>query len=353
MSRMYNMSLTAANKKQANNILDFFEDKIFGYSDEDIEKLNMSDEELSEFLEDETSDLEIDFRDGLDIHKNKIICSMIPDLDYIESFYDGFSELFLFDIADKYPSYDISFNAAFDNTITDFSIHETFILSNNKYIYVSNKKFYDYSVNNYKNIILKVLGEYSDDEWTSVREAFDVPYDPCNYEEASTLDEDFIDEFYDSCEENVLDIPSYEDAILNDFDDDYYDDDEDDDDYEDEEKSHKYYDKNNEYLKSVVVGTKFDGRIANHETVSVGDKVILQRRPDNPYDSNAIEVLTTDKKSLGYIPAFLAEEIAYDIDNKIITITDSFITYSVPLSKRDEDALSPLMDIEFHYKANE
>ncbi len=38
------------------------------------------------------------------------------------------------------------------------------------------------------------------------------------------------------------------------------------------------------------------------EKLFVGEPVILQREPNNEYDSNAIEVLTQNKVKLGYIP---------------------------------------------------
>ncbi len=37
------------------------------------------------------------------------------------------------------------------------------------------------------------------------------------------------------------------------------------------------------------------------ESINIGDKLILQRE-DNKYDSNAILVLNSEKKKLGYVP---------------------------------------------------
>jgi DNA helicase-4 len=63
-----------------------------------------------------------------------------------------------------------------------------------------------------------------------------------------------------------------------------------------------------------VAGVTYDNRVHAIRLLSVGETITLMRRPHNPKDANAIEVLSTDSFSLGYIPATLAAEIAPQID---------------------------------------
>ena len=52
---------------------------------------------------------------------------------------------------------------------------------------------------------------------------------------------------------------------------------------------------------SYVAGTTFLKDQSVLETLKIDDKLILQRE-DNKFDSNAILILNSDKKKLGYIP---------------------------------------------------
>jgi len=71
-----------------------------------------------------------------------------------------------------------------------------------------------------------------------------------------------------------------------------------------------------EQFFSKIVGTTF---VTNsYELMSnlgSGDKLLLQREPNNKYDSNAIAVLNTDSKKLGHIPKDTAVELSRHIDN--------------------------------------
>ena len=51
-----------------------------------------------------------------------------------------------------------------------------------------------------------------------------------------------------------------------------------------------------------------------------GDKLLLEREPENPYDANAIRVLNSDRKKLGFIPKGTAVELSKQMDNPDMTV---------------------------------
>jgi hypothetical protein len=70
-------------------------------------------------------------------------------------------------------------------------------------------------------------------------------------------------------------------------------------------------------LKSMVasvVGVSFDGRQAVVARCRLGDQVILRREPHNPYDGNAVMVLTVAGQQIGYINRSLAARLAPRLD---------------------------------------
>jgi single-stranded-DNA-specific exonuclease len=67
-----------------------------------------------------------------------------------------------------------------------------------------------------------------------------------------------------------------------------------------------------------VVGVTFEGRQEIiKEEVNKGDLLTLEREPDNKYDSNAIKVLTDNKKQIGFLKAELAKHLAPYLDNGV------------------------------------
>ncbi len=111
-----------------------------------------------------------------------------------------------------------------------------------------------------------------------------------------------------------------------------------------------------------VVGTGQDGRAGNHECLSVGDRVLLQREPNNAYDSNAIVVHSLTGKMLGYIPKGKAAEMAPCMDDKSVSFSAE-VAKTVPLSQRSTRAKNPLLtitvktdfysDIDYHCETKE
>ena len=50
-------------------------------------------------------------------------------------------------------------------------------------------------------------------------------------------------------------------------------------------------------------------------TVSEGDKLVLEKEPDNEFDKNAIKIMTETKQTLGYISRNLANELKNQLEN--------------------------------------
>ena len=69
-------------------------------------------------------------------------------------------------------------------------------------------------------------------------------------------------------------------------------------------------------LAIMVAGTTFQKRQDCCESIDVGERVWLQREPDNPYDGNAILVKSKDLEVLGYVPRRLAADLAPILDSR-------------------------------------
>lgn len=65
---------------------------------------------------------------------------------------------------------------------------------------------------------------------------------------------------------------------------------------------------------SKLVGVTFEERQEVIPTLSDGEKLALLREPQNPFDRNAIRVLTSDGRDVGHIRKEIAAEIAPNID---------------------------------------
>jgi single-stranded-DNA-specific exonuclease len=69
----------------------------------------------------------------------------------------------------------------------------------------------------------------------------------------------------------------------------------------------------NPSIHSKIVGVSFEGRQDIIKTLKLGQKLRLIAEPENPYDPNAIKVMTEDGKQAGYLSREMAEMIAEGI----------------------------------------
>lgn len=68
-------------------------------------------------------------------------------------------------------------------------------------------------------------------------------------------------------------------------------------------------------LETRAVGAGYVPGIRDHvATLVIGGPLVLQREPWNPYDSNAIVVLSPEGRKLGYIPRTQNRTLAYCLD---------------------------------------
>ncbi len=67
-------------------------------------------------------------------------------------------------------------------------------------------------------------------------------------------------------------------------------------------------------LETYIAGTCYYQADEVRHLLSPSDHLILRRQPTNPYDSNAIEIFTTDNIKLGYVPAAVNQPYAELMD---------------------------------------
>lgn len=71
-------------------------------------------------------------------------------------------------------------------------------------------------------------------------------------------------------------------------------------------------------IRTVVVGgPHHDGALERTQGLILGERLLLMREPANPYDKNAVAVMTTDGQKLGYIPRGDAKRIASILDAEL------------------------------------
>lgn len=77
-----------------------------------------------------------------------------------------------------------------------------------------------------------------------------------------------------------------------------------------------------------VVGVTYDGRQSVVNQLAIGEKVLLVREPNNPYDNNAIQVNRTNGQSIGYISRNISETLApiFDLVGGVVNARVSALT---------------------------
>lgn len=83
-----------------------------------------------------------------------------------------------------------------------------------------------------------------------------------------------------------------------------------------------------------VAGTRYSDFQKISEHLSLGDKLFLEKEPDNKYDKHAVKITTSEKIILGYIPRYYSKKITQILDEKE--------QYSVVIIKLDGN--NPLPD---------
>ena len=99
-------------------------------------------------------------------------------------------------------------------------------------------------------------------------------------------------------------------------------------------------------LRFEVKGTRYEGRTEQIEKVQLHDDVLVQRDEKNSFNANNFELLTTTRKSLGYIPAELCNVIAPLYDSGELRVIKAHVSYVEPISKRSRHAKQAVLFAE-------
>ena len=82
------------------------------------------------------------------------------------------------------------------------------------------------------------------------------------------------------------------------------------------------------------------------EKVQLHDDVLVKRDEKNSFNANNFELLTTTRKSLGYIPAELCNVIAPLHDSGELRLLHAHVSYVEPISKRSRHAKQAVLFVE-------
>lgn len=108
-----------------------------------------------------------------------------------------------------------------------------------------------------------------------------------------------------------------------------------------------------EFIPRVIdlTGTNYEGRANRIEHVKQGDAVRLIREPDNPYDTNAINVFN-DEGSLGHVAGIDSEILAPLLDDGTLEGV-AYVAEVTPLSKMEKRKRKPKISICVYPKGME
>ena len=67
-------------------------------------------------------------------------------------------------------------------------------------------------------------------------------------------------------------------------------------------------------IETNVAGVTFEGRQTVVESLRIGEYLEIIQEPDNPYDPNAVKVMRSNGKQVGYVPREVAKDIKWIFD---------------------------------------
>ena len=116
------------------------------------------------------------------------------------------------------------------------------------------------------------------------------------------------------------------------------------------DKSYGVYneDTNEMILRFESRGTRYEGRTARIETIRLGDKIVVSRDKENEFNSNNFALLDEKGRNLGNMAATLCNALAPLFDSGEAVITDSFVSFVEPISKRSRYAKQAILFVEVH-----
>ena len=109
------------------------------------------------------------------------------------------------------------------------------------------------------------------------------------------------------------------------------------------------YDKETEtiYIKTEAMGTRYEGRTEQIESVKLGDKINIIRDAENAFNRNNFLLLTESNKNVGTLSADLCNVIAPLYDNGHLSFKNASVSFVEPISKRSRHAKKAILFVEF------
>lgn len=120
------------------------------------------------------------------------------------------------------------------------------------------------------------------------------------------------------------------------------------------DKSYGIYDEDTKemVLRLESRGTRYEGRTARIETIKLGDKIVVTRDKENEFNSNNFVLLDEKGRNLGNMATTLCNALAPLYDSGEVVITESFVSFVEPISKRSRYAKQGILFVEIHIKVN-
>ncbi len=108
------------------------------------------------------------------------------------------------------------------------------------------------------------------------------------------------------------------------------------------------YDKETEtiYIKTEAMGTRYEGRTEQIESIKLGDKINIIRDTENTFNRNNFLLLTESNKNVGTLSADLCNVLAPLYDNGYLSFENASVSYVEPISKRSRHAKKAVLFVE-------
>ncbi len=103
-------------------------------------------------------------------------------------------------------------------------------------------------------------------------------------------------------------------------------------------------------LRFESMGTRYEGRTEQIESVKTGDPIKIVRDEDNAYNPNNFVLLTDTNKDVGYMPAGLCNVIAPLFDSGNLIFKKASVSFAEPISVRSRYAKKAVLFIEVECK---
>lgn len=103
-------------------------------------------------------------------------------------------------------------------------------------------------------------------------------------------------------------------------------------------------------LRFEVKGTRYDGRTEFIEKMKVGDEIEVVRERSNQYNPNNFSFFNSNGYNLGNMPAELCNAIAPLYDAGVLSVSNAFVSYVEPITKRSRHAKQAVLFVEISCK---